>query len=283
VAAVGQAQTVTHLGVASQFNNWKVQGNQNLAVGSNTLVSFSPCLVTAGGTNFNAVAASTPIKIYDPGNTAADEVITPTAIVAGSTCTATLSPSNAHTMPWYIGSGTAGLQEALNAVALTSALNVIELDSVYHAFGGGAATAYAAAGNANVTLTDVTIAPPVSYRWNGTHYVPNYSINNIASPTLAAGAAAGSSPTTSNNAGSSGNIMTANVTTGTATTTGTLFTETVGTASPGGGNLNCTVQSVGANNFPVPITLSASTTVLTATVATAPTASTAYVFNVGCN
>lgn len=278
-AGAGFAQTPTKNAVASQFNNWRVQGNQNLASGSNTLVSFAPCLVSAGGVNFTALAASTPIKINDPGNPAIDEIITPTAIVAnGNGCTATLSPTNAHPQPWFISSGTYGLQEAINAYKLSGQMLVVELDSAWHAAGGGPDTWYAAAGNATTSLRDVAISPMVAMKWNGTNYVTTYSLNGL-SATIAAGAAAGTSPTVTNNAGGGGNLITANVTTGTATTTGTLFTETV-TASTG--NLNCTVTNVGSN-IPVPFTwTSASTTVLTVSVATAPAVSTAYVFHIQC-
>lgn len=276
------AQSITGLGIASQYNNWRTYGTINLVAGANPLVPISPCVAVATGVN--AVAASTPIRIYDPGNPSVDETITPTAIVVGSTCTATLTTANAHPQPWYIASGTYGLQDAINAVGQTSVLNAIVVDSKWHLAGGGASTIYnLTLGNPNLTIEDTSFKPELAYRWNGTHYVPNFSIDGIASPTLAAGAAAGTSPTVSNNAGSSGNSMTANVTTGTATTTGTLFTETVATAPPGGGILNCAVQSVGANNFPVPITWTATTTVLTVTVASAPPVSTAYIFNATCN
>lgn len=276
---IGSAQTTTHNAVASQFNNWRVYGSVNLAASANPLVAFTPCQLSAGGYTFNALSASTPIKIYDPGNPSVDEVVTPTSIVVNSNgCTATITPSNAHTTPWYISSGTFGLQEAINANVLSGQMLTVSLDSTWHAAGGGASTWYSAVGNATTALIDVTMAPTVTLKWNGTHYVPTYSLNGL-SASIAVGAAAGTSPTVSNNTGGSGNLITANVTTGTATTTGTLFTETV-TASAG--NLNCTIQSVGANNFPVPISYTSTTTVATFTVATAPTASMAYIFNIQC-
>lgn len=280
-AAAGFAQTVTHQPIASQYGQWTVLGSQNLAASANPLVSFTPCAISAGATQFNAIAASTPIKIYDPGNPSVDEVVTPTAVVVNSNgCTATITPSNAHTQPWYIGSGSYGLQEAINANTLTGQVNTVVLDSAWHAAGGGAAQIQNATGTGTLSLLDVSAAPNISYKWTGTHYQPIYSLNGIGNPTIAAGAAAGSSPTVANVAASSGNSITANVTTGTATTTGTLFTETVGTAAAQ--NLVCTVRSVGAN-IPTAFTwTSASTTILTVTVASAPAVSTAYVFNIQC-
>lgn len=279
---VGLAQT--HQPVASQFNSWRASGSVNLVAGANTFVAISPCAQSAGGASFNAVSASTPVKIWDPGNPSIDEIITPTAVVNGSTCTATFTTTNAHPTPWYITSGSGGLQEAINSTVLSGQPNPIILDTAWHQGGWNQQTAYNAAGNANAPLIDVTIAPNVVFRWNGTHYIQSYAINGITGNSIAAGAAAGSSPTVALATGASGNLMVANVTTGTATTTGTLFTVTIGTASPGGGNPNCVAQSVGANNFPVVLTVAgASGTTFTGAVTVAPTISTAYVFAISCN
>jgi hypothetical protein len=275
------AQNISGHVKASQFNNWRVAGSANLAVGANPQVSISPCSVTGGGLNFNALTASTPIKIYDPNNPAIDEVLTPTSVVTGSTCTATFTTANAHTTPWNIGSGTGGLQEAINAAAQTGVMNVVELDSLWHQFNGTASTIHAAVGSPYLSLQDATVSPNATWRWNGTNYIPTYSLLGIALPTIAAGAAAGSSPTVSTSAGSSGNVMTANVTTGTATTTGTLFTETVGTV-PASGNMNCTWQSIGANVSPA-FTVSITGGVATIALSVAPAVSTAYIFAGDCN
>lgn len=280
-AAAGFAQT--HQPVASQFNTWRASGGQlNLIAGANLAATVTPCSQSAGSANFSTLAASTPIKIWDPGNTAIDEIITPTAV---SGCTATFTTTNAHPSPWYITSGTGGLQEAINANALTGQINPVILDTAWHQGGWNQQTAYNAAGNNTTPLIDVTIAPNVAFRWNGTHYIQSYAINNVAIPTIAAGAAAGSSPTVSIATGSSGNLMVANVTTGTATTTGTLFTITIGTAPPGtsSGNPACVAQSVGANNFPVVLTVAgASGTTFTGAVSVAPPVSTAYIFAISC-
>jgi hypothetical protein len=280
-AAAGFAQTVTHQPVASQYNNWRANGTTNLVAGANPLVPIASCAITAGGLNTYALAASTPIKINDPGNPAIDEVITPTVVVQGGACTATFTTTNAHPAPWYITSGSGGLQEAINAGTQTGVLNVVLLDAQWHSQGYGASTVGAATGNINVALSDVSISPAVSYKWNGTNYKPTYSLNGVTAA-IAAGAAAGTSPTVSNNVASSGNVWTANVTTGTATTTGTLFTETI-TASPNSsGNVNCTFQVVGANVPPAITFVPTSTTVATFTVASAPAVSTAYIINGTC-
>jgi hypothetical protein len=204
-------------------------------------------------------------------------------VVQGGACTATFTTSNAHPAPWYITSGTFGLQDAINAVVATGVMNVVQLDAAWFNSGGTATTIYGAAGSPYVSIVASNLTPYPTYRWNGTHYIPTYSLlGSIGTvPAIAAGAAAGSSPTVLTAAGSSGNIITADVTTGTATTTGTLFTETVGTA-PASGNMDCTVQSVGAN-VPPAFTVSITGGVATIAVAAAPVVSTAYIFALACN
>jgi hypothetical protein len=273
------AQNVTGSGVASQFNQWQASGSVNLVAGANPLVTVSPCQAVAGGKNFPVLTASTPIKIVDPNNPSIDEVLTPTSITGG--CTATFTTANAHTTPWYITSGTCGLQEAINNVAQSGVLNSIILDYKFHAFGCGQSTVYGAAGSANVSLVDVTISPNSAYRWNGTNYLSSYSYNT-GSLTVAAGAAAGTGPTIANTTNGTANSWTVTLTTGTSPTTGTLFTETFGTAFPTGG-ANCVVQSVGANSSPALTVAATSTTVETISVTTAPTAATQYIFNGTCN
>jgi hypothetical protein len=275
-AAAGYAQTVT----VTPFGNWKATGSTNLAVGANPQVTISPCMQSAAAYNFPSLTANTPIKIVDPNNPTIDEILTPTVIVGG--CTATFTTANAHTTPWYIVSGSGGLQEAINAVQQTGVMNAVTLTSAWHAAGWNAATLYAlTAGSPYVAIHDTSVVPNAAYRWNGTHYIPTYALLGIANPTIAAGAAAGTAPTVSANAGSSGNVWVANVTTGTATTTGTLFTATVGTAPPSG-NANCTIQSVGAN-VPPAFTVSITGGVITVSVATAPVVSTAYIFAGACD
>jgi hypothetical protein len=280
-AAAGQAQTLTKAGIATQFNQWKALGTTNLVAGANTLVPIASCAISAGSVNTYALAASTPIKINDPGNPAIDEIITPTVVVQGGACTATFTTTNAHPAPWYITSGTFGLQEAINATVATGVMNTVVIDSAWFNAGGTAKTIYGAAGSPYVSLLATSLTPYPTYRWNGTNYIPTYSLLGIALPATGAGAAAGSSPTVTTSTGSSGNIWTANVTSGTATTTGTLFTETVGTAPPSG-NMQCTLQSVGANTPPA-FTVSITGGVLTASVAVAPAVSTAYVFAGACD
>jgi len=83
LSATGFAQTITKAGIATQFNQWRAPGTTNLIAGANALVPIASCAISAGGVNTYALAASTPIKINDPGNPAIDEIITPTVVVQG--------------------------------------------------------------------------------------------------------------------------------------------------------------------------------------------------------
>jgi hypothetical protein len=280
----GFAQTTYNTGIASNWNNWRVYGTNNLVAGTNSNVPFSGCMVQGDNSHLiPALSANTPIKIVDPGNPSIDEVVTPTAITPGPNCIATLVTTNAHVTPYYLVSGTFGLNEVINNIQSTAGLNAVNLNYNWHVAGGGAATIYGITnGSPQLSLLDVSITPAPTYRWNGTHYVPSYALLGTAVPTAAAGAAAGTGPTLTLNAGSSGNIWTLTVLTGTATTTGTLATVTVGTPLAAG-NLNCTVSSMGAN-VPAGFTwTSASSSVVTLTVSVAPATATTYVFNGTCN
>ncbi|MDE2102633.1 MAG: hypothetical protein KGL39_35635 [Patescibacteria group bacterium] len=269
---------------ASAFAQWRLAGQQPLLAGSNSVVPFGPCTATAGSTTFNVLAASTPVRIVDPANPSIDETVTPTNIAIGqSNCTVTLAPANAHPMPYYLISGTAGLQEAINNGAVSGQSNTIVLDQAFHILGGGAGTIGSVSGSGVLPLIDNTVSPETAWRSVAGAYATSFSADTV--PTLAAGAAAGTSPTVANAAASNGNILTADITSGTATTTGTLFTETYST---GGFTVapNCTVQSVGNNSAPSFTYANSAASghgVITVTSVVAPAASTAYVFNISCN
>ena len=208
----------------------------------------APCQAFAGGRQFAALAASAPVRIVD-GATGNYETVTPSSVVVSATgCTATLAPANTHPVPYRIVSGSAGLQEAINATKLSGTFKA----------GGSSAIIANAIGSTNLALVGSDACAVRLVRWNGTNYVTNSTNTGGAKPTAAAGAAAGTSPTISDTG--NGNSLSVALATGTATTTGTLFTATW-TASQFGTGVapNCTVTSVG-NNSPVAFTYAASTT-----------------------
>lgn len=271
---------------AIDYGQWAIASQQ-----ANTYL-FSPqglCTASASGGQFFPFATNAPVLIVDatPANT---DVVTPSTVTnAASQCGFTASPSHSH-YSFQIKSGTAGLQESLNALAspTTAYPATINLDRNWFATAASIPGTTpltiigAAAGNGHAFLVDITSGAPIYYVWNGTAYASGTWTNG--KPTAAAGAAAGTSPTISD-AGTA-LATTVSLAAGTSTTTGTLFTLTWGTGkgftyAPSG----CTVTSNGTNSFTTFTSAisGTSTPVLTVTATSAPTASTAYSFVVsGC-
>jgi len=295
IAPLAVAQTATSPFTApeyyaSAFNLWSVNSQQ-----PNTYIfqGRSICNSAAQGVNFFDFATNAPVFINDSNN-ANDERVTPSAITntAGS-CGVTISPSHTHNT-FQMQSGTAGLQEAINTLKDQSAWPVvIVLDRNWYVnanqLPGTNANSIigAATGDYTVLIKDITTSPVTFYAWSGSAYQStNNTVKNTA-PTLAAGAAAGTGPTVANTGGSTAIVGQANVTAGTSTTTGTLFTETWPTVANGGPQYagSCTVSSVGTNlftAFTVATSFASSQRTLTVTATSAPTASTAYQFAYNC-
>ena len=166
-----QAQNVEGQIIASQYGNWKVQGDQPNSY------AFSPtaCQVQGGASYFFAFRPGTPIRIVD-GTPAYTETVTPTATIdTNVTCAVSIAPINPHQMPYYLTSGTGGLQEALNQNLSTPQPNTIILNEAFYQLVGGRTAGSniiaAAQGSTNLGLVDITTNPYTSYAWNGTQYV----------------------------------------------------------------------------------------------------------------
>lgn len=291
-APVAFAQSSTHtpyqqsVYYAADYGQWGIKSQS-----ANTYL-FSPgglCTASASGSQFFPFATNAPVEILDatPANS---EVVTPSSVTnSGSQCGFSASPANNH-YSFQIVSGTAGLQESLNALAVptTPYPATIILDRNWLSAAGNVIGATpsgiisAAKGNTHAFLEDITSAGPSFYVWNGTAYVSGTWSNAV--PTAAAGAAAGTSPTVATAAGTALSPI-QSITTGTATTTGTLFTETWATTAQFLAAPTCTVKSIGTNSFTaftVATTFTSSHAVLTVTATSAPAASTAYKFAASC-
>jgi hypothetical protein len=271
---------------ASSFNTYSIPSQL-----PNTFqfAGRSICTESAQGLPFFAFNTNAPVYVQDQ-TSANSEVLTPSAVIntAGS-CGIAISPTNQHRTFW-LRSGTGGLQEALNTLqGGTQYPALVILDRNFWAGAAAvpgttpSAIIAAAKGNATVMLEDITTAPATFYVAGSTSSYVTGTWTNVK-PTAAAGAGAGTAPTISD-AGTAGNGV-VSLTSGTATTTGTLFTLTWPTT----GNFlyapSCTVNSVGTNSyttFTKATTFAASAATLTVTVATtAPVASTAYKFAYSC-
>lgn len=164
-----RAQNIEGQIVASQFGTFQVPG---IASGS---LNFEPatCQVTGGGKNFVAFTAQVPLKIVD-SNPALNEIDTPVAAYPNQ-CTVSMTTTHLHNTPFYVTSGTGGLQEALiNGPGKTGGPNTVILNSDWYqqVQPGNPATVIAAVkGNTSLGLVDVTTTPYTYYDWNGTNYV----------------------------------------------------------------------------------------------------------------
>src|ERR1700733_10057907 len=153
--------------VAAQYGEFKVTG---LTLGG---FSFPPatCQVSAGGKNFAAFSVGTPIKIVD-SNPNLTEVATPSSVYIGA-CSLNMATVYNHVPPFYLTSGTGGLQEAINANQTTNGPNTILLNTEWYKLiaPGNAATIIASVqGIADLGLEDITTTPYTFYQWTGSQY-----------------------------------------------------------------------------------------------------------------
>ncbi len=163
-----EAQNVEGQIVASQFGEFQVPG---IDTGS---LQFEPtaCQVTGGGKNFAAFTVGVPIKIVD-SNPNLTEVQTPAAVFINQ-CAVSMGTTYIHSTPFYLTSGTGGLQEALtNGPVKAGGPNTVILNADWYALvaPSNPATVIASVnGSTALGLVDVTTTPYTAYQWNGTAY-----------------------------------------------------------------------------------------------------------------
>jgi hypothetical protein len=161
-----QAQSAGQI-IAAQYGEFRVTGS---TIGG---FSFPPatCQVSGGGQNFAAFSAGTPIKIVD-GNPNLTEVATPTSVYIGA-CSVNMTTAHNHVPPFYLTSGTGGLQEAINANQTTNGPNTILLNAEWYqliAPGNAASVIASVHGIPDLGLEDITTTPYTFYQWNGSQY-----------------------------------------------------------------------------------------------------------------
>jgi hypothetical protein len=167
-APVAPAQNVEGQIIASQYGQWQVPG-----YAPDTYSGFAPatCRVQGGASFFPAFTAGTPLRIVD-SNPSLTEVVVPSSVVDNaSACSVSIQPAHHHQPPFYFTSGTAGLQEAINANLSMPGPNTIILNNEWYQLGGSATIIADVQGSSSLGIIDVTTAPTTWYQWNGTHYV----------------------------------------------------------------------------------------------------------------
>lgn len=161
---------------ASDYGTWQVKGQQ-----PNTYM-FQPASLCqfpqpAGGFPFNAFNQNGPVYIAD-ANPVNSEVVTPSFVLINENmCEVALLTTHSH-YSFQLMSGTAGLQEVLNAISGSIAYPVeVVLDRNWYtevnSLPGQTASAVIASvkGSNAAILVDQTTAPANYYKWNGTQYV----------------------------------------------------------------------------------------------------------------
>jgi hypothetical protein len=161
-----QAQSAGQI-VAAQYGEFRVTGS---TIGG---FYFPPatCQVSGGGQNFAAFAAGTPIKIVD-GNPNLTEVATPSSVFI-NVCSVNMATAYTHVPPFYLTSGTGGLQEAITANQTTNGPNTILLNAEWYkliAPGNAASIIASVRGIPDLGLEDVTTTPYTFYQWSGSQY-----------------------------------------------------------------------------------------------------------------
>lgn len=302
VTCFGQANLPPTWVFARAYGGWSILGQQaNTYTFNGGVCNFtpynngnSPSFFAFSGTQAGSTVYF-PVAIFDQGvgTSGTSEIVTPTSTTQSTAaCGFAASTANSHTS-FTLQSGTAGLQEAIAAQLQAAPPSIVLLDQYWYdsvfALPGQPtpeSLIKAATGNTAVTVVDTTTSPWTYWRWSGTAYAAVSLSGGTAAPTAAAGAAAGTSPTGPTNTGD-GNTISVALTTGTATTTGTLFTETWANSGAFTYPPACRVYSTGANTPPTFTSVvtypSGPHALLTISVATAPPTATAYTFKIVCN
>ena len=158
------AQNVEGQIIASQYGQFSLTGTAE----NSFFFSPSNCQVSGGGKNFNAFTQGVPVRVIEPGNPSLNEVVV-AGLVNISACSVQLAVHNDHLPPFYLTSGTAGLQEAINANSKGIA-NTIILSADWYALGGSPSIIASVTGTTSLGLVDVTTTPFTWYAWNGSNY-----------------------------------------------------------------------------------------------------------------
>lgn len=163
---------------ASNFGQYQVPRGD---LGQYSWKDSSHCYATTQGITFQAFSAGAPVKIVDLDNSAHTEIVTPTAVSTVGGCSVTMNPTYGHNN-FYLTSGTAGLQEALNWAG--SSAFVVELTPDWTTLGGTTAMISSSTLGAKSSIIDERSAinpitkPTTTFYLDGTqtsNYTPNGS------------------------------------------------------------------------------------------------------------
>ncbi len=152
--------------IAAQYGQYRVPGTLQ----DGYVFAPAACQVSNAGQNFAAFTQGAPVRIVDGDPNSSETVVAGRVDIHA--CSVQLNPLHHHSPPFYLTSGTGGLQEAIIANGTGTQANTIVLDSTWYALGGSQAIIGSVQGSTKLGLVDVTQTPYVWYEWNGSNYVP---------------------------------------------------------------------------------------------------------------
>jgi hypothetical protein len=119
------------------------------------------CFGASGGVTFPLYATNAPVTIVDLATSSWTETVTPSLVnYSGSGCSVALPATHPHAN-YYLKSGTAGLQEALNWAGGGNYVVILTPD--WSTLGGTTGMITAAAAGTNTTVLDMRTSTAVAY------------------------------------------------------------------------------------------------------------------------
>lgn len=152
---------------AAGFGQWVLpQGSSPIS--GTILWPATTCAVSTNGVTFE-LQAGMPIRILD-ANPSQNEVTTISSVTLSSGECIVAAPMKYTHTTYSVGSGSAGLQEAIDYAQANQLATAVKLTADWWAQGGTAAMIGSASGTTAIQVVDVTKAPWNWYAWNGTKY-----------------------------------------------------------------------------------------------------------------
>lgn len=160
--------------IASQFGQWSsIASGPIISSGSPQTVTLeSRTFTLPDSTPFSPLAVGTAIAISGDAN---PETVIPTSVncaSGGAVCTFAAVFAHVHPSNFMVGSGTDGLQEAINAALTTGGTVVVTPD-----WTGTTAQITGATGSATVEILDQRQGQYTWYGWTGSVYQAAWGIN----------------------------------------------------------------------------------------------------------
>lgn len=169
VAGVAVAQNPSSgVRFATDYGQWTIPQGSSPAFGAIQWSTASLCTPISQGNTIYPIQVGRKIKIVDADPTKTETVTITAARTTGPSCTLNAVMQYQHTT-YTITSGTAGLQEAIDA-GRVAGVAVVIVTPGWVALGGQESQILGAIGSSAVPILDYRTAPTNSYGWNGSGY-----------------------------------------------------------------------------------------------------------------